>query len=96
MVGDLVVVDIVDVDAANPAHHLLGDDCRVEVAQETVAECAKAGERPRTVHAGEDVEATLTLGLESFADPLDDRAADASGEAVRAEQEAGEHDAGTP
>ena len=59
VVGDLVVVDVVHVDAAGTAHHLLAHHGRVEVTQQAVAEGAQAGERPRAVHPRMDLEPPL-------------------------------------
>ncbi len=61
VVRDLVVVDVVDVDAAGASHHLLAHDGGVEVAQQAVAEGAQPGEGPRAVHPRMHVEAALPL-----------------------------------
>ena len=55
--GDLVVVDIVDVDALGPFPHLLRDHRRVEIALQHVGGGSKTGEGPSAVDARQDVEA---------------------------------------
>ena len=56
MVGDLVVIDVVDVDAPGALAHLLRDDRGVEVALQHVGRGAKAGVGPSAVYAWQDVE----------------------------------------
>jgi hypothetical protein len=41
VVGDLVVVNVVDVDRPGAAKHVLGDEDRVEVAQRSVGHAAQ-------------------------------------------------------
>ena len=91
VVSDLVVVDVVDVDAAGAAHHLLAHDCGVEVAQQAVAEGAQAGERPRAVHSRMYFEPPLSLGLEPLPDDLGHRPGEAAHQTVGPDQEASEH-----
>ena len=64
VVGDLVVVDEVDVDRADALEHVLGDQDRVEVAQRAVGDAAQQGGLPVPFAAGLDVAADGTPGLE--------------------------------
>ena len=83
MVGDLVVVDEVDVDGLRPAHHRLDDQRDVEVTQEHVGGRAQGDVRPSPVDARLDSPAHLASGLEDLlahlADGEDDRPQDAGG-----------------
>ena len=58
--GDLVVIDVVDVDALGALAHLLRDDRGVEVTLQHVGGGAKAGEGPSAVDAWQDVEPCLS------------------------------------
>ena len=63
MVSDLVVVDVVDVDALRPLPHLLRDDRGVEIALQHVGGGSKYGKGPSAMDAWQDVEACLSGGL---------------------------------
>ena len=63
VMGDLVVVDVVGIDAFRPLAHLLSDDRRVEIALQDVRRGPKAGERPSAMDPRQNVEAFLSCGL---------------------------------
>jgi hypothetical protein len=89
MMGDLVIVDIVDVDALCPFSHLLRHYRCVQVALQDVAGCAQSSKRPSAMHAWQDVKAVLPGGLPALFRKLRDRSYHPSGEAVRTGQEPG-------
>ena len=62
VVGDLVVVNVVDVDALGPLTHFLRNDRGVEIALHDVGGGTKNGEGPAAVNARQDVEAVLSGG----------------------------------
>src|SRR3954454_22887410 len=87
MVGDLVVVDVVDVDAAGALAHLLGDDGGVEVAAPHVRRRPEGREGPAAVDPRHQVASYLTPGLEAFLDDLGDGADEGAHETLRVGEE---------
>ena len=79
VVGDLVVVDVVDVDRPRPLEHVLGDQDRVEVAQRAVGDAAQQGGLPVAFAAGLDVASDGAPGLEPVAGQLGDRPRESPG-----------------
>ena len=69
MVGDLVVVDVVDIDALRSLAHLLGDDRGVEIALQDIGGGAKSGVGPSPVNSRQDVEPVLSGSLPSLLRP---------------------------
>src|SRR4029453_8047986 len=82
MMGDLVVIDVVDVDALRSLAHRLGDDSCVEIALENIGRGAQSGVGPSPVNPRQDVEPVLAGCLPAPLRPLADRPYQAAGEAV--------------
>jgi hypothetical protein len=90
VVGYLVVVDVVDVDALRTLAHLLCDDRGVEIALQDVGGGAETGEGPSAVNSRQDIEPVLSGSLPSLLRHLGDRPHHAAGEAVGVGKEPGE------
>ncbi len=87
VVGDLVVVHVVDVDRPEPLEHVLRDQDGVEVAQRTVGDAAQQGGLPVPLTAGLDVAADRSPGLEPVTGELGDGPRDRPGESRRRHDE---------
>ena len=90
MVGDLVVVDVVDEDALCSLAHLLSDDRSVEIALQHVGGGAQTGVGPAPVNARQDIEAVLAGSLPALLDHFGDGPYHPAAEAVGVGQEPGE------
>src|SRR4029453_2613331 len=90
VMGDLVVVDVVDEDALPSLAHLLGDDRSVEIALEHIGGGAQSGVGPSPVNSRQDVEAVLAGSLPALLRHLGDGPYPPAAEAIGVGQEPGE------
>src|SRR5688572_3232383 len=90
MVGDLVVIDVVDIDALCSPAHLFGDDGCVEIPLQDVGGGAESGVGPSPVNARQDVEPVLSGSLPALLRQLGDRTYHPSSKSVGVGEEPGE------
>ena len=90
VMGDLVVVDVVGIDALRSLAHFLRDHRGVEIALQHVRRGAKTGECPSAMDPRQNVETFLSGRLPPLLHHLRNCPHDAPGEALRMGQEPGE------
>ena len=90
MVRDLVIVHVVDVDAARSLAHLLGKDGGVQVAHQYVRDRPEDGEGPSAVDPWCQVVTDLAASLEALLADLGEHTHQPSHETLRIGHEAGD------
>ena len=90
MVGDLVVIDVVDVDALVPLRISSAMTAVLRSRCNTLVAARRAGEGPSAVNAWQDVEACLSSGLPPLLHDLSNSPDHTSGEPVGVGEEPGE------